>query len=179
MRENFTVARLRPAEMTEIERVREIERASASRFIGIGMVELAEDEPTAAETLARRISTGGLVVASDEAGAPVAFVMFREIDGCAYIEQLDVLPSHAGKRIGAALIDEVEARAREASWPALLLSTFKDVPWNAPYYRRLGFADVPDAELSDALRRIRAEHEARGLDETRRVFMRRQVARSA
>ena len=99
------------------------------------MVELAEDEPTAAEILVHRISTGGLLVASDEAGSPVAFVMFREVDGCAYIEQTDVLPSHAGKRIGAALIDEVEERAREASWPALLLSTFKDVPWNAPYYR--------------------------------------------
>lgn len=173
------VARIRPAETTEVERVREIERASATRFLAIGMVDLAEDEPTPAETLVRRIATGGLLVATDEAGSPVAFVMFREVDGCAYIEQIDVLPSHAGKRIGAALIDEVEARARDHSWPALLLSTFVDVSWNAPYYRRLGFRDVPDADLSDALRRIRAEHQARGLDETRRVFMRRPVARSA
>jgi hypothetical protein len=45
------------------------------------------------------------------------------------------------------------------------------VPFNAPYYRRLGFEDVE--ALTPAMAEIRAEHEARGLDETQRVFMRR------
>jgi hypothetical protein len=54
-----------------------------------------------------------------------------------------------------------------------LLSTFRDVPWNAPYYRRLGFTDIVDAALSPALLQIRQEHIERGLDETRRVFMRK------
>lgn len=43
------------------------------------------------------------------------------------------------------------------------------------YYRRLGFADVADDALTPAMRAIREEHLARGLDETARVFMVRDV----
>jgi hypothetical protein len=63
--------------------------------------------------------------------------------------------------------------ARERGLAALTLSTFKDVPFNAPYYARLGFAVVE--KLTPGMAAIRAEHEARGLDETARVFMRRAV----
>lgn len=58
-----------------------------------------------------------------------------------------------------------------------MLSTFRDAPWNAPYYARLGFSIVDDATLDDMLREIRAHHVALGLDETQRVFMRADVRR--
>lgn len=164
--------RLRGAMTSEIERVRLIESASATRFLGTARAALAEDEPTDAATLAARIASGGLLVAEED-GAVVAFVMFREVEGCGYIEQIDVLPSHERRGIGARLIEAVADLARERGWPALTLSTFKDVPFNAPYYRRLGFADVE--ALTPAMLAIRAEHEARGLDESMRVFMRRAV----
>jgi len=164
--------RLRGAKTSEIERVRAIERASATRFLGTARAALAEDEPTDAATLAARIASGGLLVA-EEGGEAVAFVMFREVEGCAYVEQIDVAPSHERRGIGARLIEAVADLARERGWPALTLSTFKDVPFNAPYYRRLGFAEVE--ELTPAMLAIRAEHVARGLDESMRVFMRREV----
>ncbi|RZK84470.1 MAG: GNAT family N-acetyltransferase [Methylobacterium sp.] len=164
--------RLRAATTSEIERVREIERASASRFVGTARAALADDEPTDAATLAQRIGAGGLLVAEQD-GEAVAFVMFRQVEGCGYIEQIDVLPSHERLGIGARLIEAVGEVARGRGWPALTLSTFKDVPFNAPYYRRLGFADVE--VLTPGMAEIRAEHEARGLDEASRVFMRRAV----
>ena len=163
---------IRPACADEIERVREIERVSATRFFGTDRAWLAEDEPTDARTLAERIGSGGLLVAT-EADGPIAFVMFRLVEGCAYVEQIDVLPSHARRGIGAALLEAVAGVARARGWPALTLSTFKDVPFNAPYYARLGFAVVE--ELTPGLAKVRAEHEARGLDETARVFMQRKV----
>lgn len=163
---------IRPARADEIERVRDIERLSATRFLGTERAALADDEPTDAAILAARIGEGGLLVAA-EAGAPVAFVMFRPVEGCAYVEQIDVAPSHARRGIGARLLDVVADLAGARGWPALTLSTFKDVPFNAPYYARLGFAEV--GELTPGLVEIRAEHEARGLDETARVFMRREV----
>lgn len=172
-------ARVRLATREEAGRLREIERASAARFIPIGMPALAADEPTDVATLHQRSAAGRLLVSEDERRAPIGFVMFREVDGCAYIEQIDVLPAHAGRRLGAALIDAVEAVAVREGWPALLLSTFSEVPWNAPYYRRLKFEDLPDATLAPALLEIRAEHIKRGLDETLRVFMRRPVTRTA
>lgn len=163
---------IRPARADEIDRVRQIERASATRFLGTDLTWLADDEPTDAATLAARIGEGGLLIAAD-ADVAVAFVMFREAEGYAYVEQIDVLPSHARLRIGAALLDAVASVARVRGWSALTLSTFKDVPFNAPYYARLGFAEVET--LTPGMAQIRAEHEARGLDETARVFMRREV----
>ncbi|MBP6879037.1 MAG: GNAT family N-acetyltransferase [Phenylobacterium sp.] len=163
---------IRPARADEIERVREIERVSATRFLGTDRAWLAEDEPTDAGTLAERIGAGRLLVAAD-GEVPVAFVMFRPLEGCAYVEQIDVAPSHARRGIGADLLEAVAALARARGWPAMTLSTFKDVPFNAPYYARLGFELVE--RLTPGLAKIRAEHEARGLDETARVFMQRKV----
>jgi predicted N-acetyltransferase YhbS len=101
--------------------------------------------------------------------------MFEPQPARIYVQELDVLTSHAGRRIGAALIEQVAQLARARRLPQLVLSTFRDVPWNAPYYRRLGFRDIAQAELDAALIARRDAHIARGLDESKRVFMRRDV----
>jgi len=164
---------LREARTEDIEAIRAIERASAQRFIRL-MDALAADEPTPREVLAARMATEGLLVAAD-AEAPVAFVMFRPVEDGLYIEQIDVLPAFAGQRIGARLLDAATDTARTRGLGALTLSTFRDVPWNAPWYRRLGFIDIADAALTPGLLEIREEHLARGLDETARTFMHRPI----
>lgn len=58
---------------------------------------------------------------------------------------------------------------------ALTLTTFSDVPWNRPYYERLGFRVLDEVELSPGLRRIRREEAQRGLDRWGRVAMRRRL----
>jgi len=61
---------------------------------------------------------------------------------------------------------------------SVTLSTFRDVPWNQPFYARLGFEIVPPAQFSPALRAIVEDETRRGLDPRRRVVMRRDPARS-
>lgn len=162
---------LRYAQPDEIETVRAIERASARRFVGV-MDDLVEDPPTPALILADRIAAGGLLTAVLDQTL-VAFVMFRPVEDSLYVEQIDVLPAFAGQRIGAALLDAVTDKAMARGLGALTLSTFRDIPWNAPWYRRLGFADIADDGLTPGLLEIRHEHLARGLDESQRVFMHR------
>jgi len=157
----------RAARPHEIETIRALERASAQRFVGL-MDALAADQPSPAQILAIRIADGGLIVAV-EGGAVVGFVMFRRVEARAYVEQLDVLPAFAGRGIGAALLDQAAEHARAAGLEGLSLSTFREVPWNAPYYRRLGFVEV--TVLTPGMVAIRQEHLARGLDEDARVFM--------
>ena len=41
--------------------------------------------------------------------------------------------------LGALLIEHVDGWAREQRLDGLSLTTFVEVPWNAPYYERLGF----------------------------------------
>jgi GNAT superfamily N-acetyltransferase len=93
------------------------------------------------------------------AHATVGFVMFEPQPARFYIQELDVLTAHAGQRIGAALIEQVATLARAQQVTALTLSTFREVPWTAPYCRWPGFVDIDEA----------------GLDESKRVFMRREL----
>ena len=110
-----------------------------------------------------------------DAGQPVAFVQFAIVDGGAYIEEIDVLPAHAGHRLAARLIDAVDVWARSQGLPILTLSTFSTIPWNAPYYRRLGFRDM--GHLGPGLAAIRERHRALGLKDEQRAFLWRPVAR--
>ena len=72
-------------------------------------------------------------------------------DDRAHLEQVSVHPAHAGRRIGARLIDAVLGWAHDRGDRQLTLTTFADVPWNAPYYERLGFRPLPDAALAPQL----------------------------
>ena len=75
--------------------------------------------------------------------------------------------------------------ARSASWArrkghsSLTLITFRHLPWNAPFYEKLGFVRLRSAELSAGLAKlIEAEGEA-GIDVARRIGMRLTLAESA
>ncbi|WP_322027862.1 GNAT family N-acetyltransferase [Burkholderia sp. BCC1977] len=168
--------RIRPATREDAAAMAAVEVAAARRFRDIGMLDIAEGEPTDAADVLARIDDGRAYVATDEAGTCVGFAFYRLLDAQRlYLEELDVAPSHAGQRIGARLIERIMTRAAQDGIAQVVLSTFRDAPWNAPYYARLGFRIIDDASLDDALHAIRAHHVARGLDETRRVFMRADV----
>lgn len=89
-----------------------------------------------------------------------------------HIEQVTVHPRAARRGVGRALIGYAAGRAREEGATALTLTTFADVPWNAPYYARVGFRPLADAGLTPALRAIRAHEAEPGLDRWPRLCMR-------
>jgi hypothetical protein len=51
------------------------------------------------------------------------------------------------------------------------LTTFRHLPWNAPFYQKVGFRILEKANLDEQLAEI-LEEEAKGLDITKRVAMR-------
>ena len=106
------------------------------------------------------------------AGRPcIGFARLEELDGGAHLEQLAVLPAHAGRGTGRALVEASKDWARHAGYPWITLTTFADVPFNAPFYATCGFETV--REPSPALLAIRNHEAAIGLDQVgRRVPMR-------
>ena len=78
--------------------------------------------------------------------------------------------------LGSRLVERVAGWARERGAPALTLTTYAEVAWNAPYYERLGFRRLADDELTPGLRAIRAAEAERGLDRWPRVGMRRELS---
>jgi GNAT superfamily N-acetyltransferase len=157
--------------------LREIELDAGRAFVAIGMPEIAADEPLSVTELERFVRSGHAWVAVDSSDHPVGYIVSDVVDGCAHIEQVSVAPACARRGIGAALINHLEAGAAAENRPALTLTTFRDVPWNAPYYARLGFAVLRPAEQGPELR-ARVELEANAIpSDAARVAMRRPIGR--
>jgi len=135
---------IRPPAADELGRLVEIEAAAGRAFADHGMPEIAADDPGSPEEL-EPYRAAGLAWVAAEGDGPVAYLLAAEVDGCLHVEQVSVDPARAGRGIGAALIDHVAGIARADGRPALTLTTFRDIPWNAPYYARLGFAELPRA----------------------------------
>lgn len=71
-------------------------------------------------------------------------------------------PALQRQGVGRRLIGAVAEEAKRQGAGRLTLTTFIEVPWNAPYYRRLGFRPLEDARLTAALRRHLDEDLAHG-----------------
>ncbi len=167
--------RIRAVGTDELTLLQDIERAAGRCFHDIGMPEIAEDEPLPAGELARYQRTGLAWVAVDTADAPVAYLIADHVDGNLHVEQVSVHPDRARRGIGRSLLDHLAQHARAAGVPALTLTTFTDVPWNAPYYARCGFRPLDDSALGPGLREVRRQEAAHGLDRWPRVCMRRDL----
>lgn len=166
---------IRPAVADDLPVLREIERAAGEPFRDLGMVAVAEDEPPSIAELDAFQRDGRAWVVSDDADRPVAYLLVAVVDGNAHVEQVSVHPRHARRGLGRALLDTAESWARRQGFPAVTLTSFADVPWNGPYYERLGFRVLDEAQVTQGLRRIRQEEAAKGLDAWPRVCMRRSV----
>jgi putative acetyltransferase len=107
---------------------------------------------------------------------PVGFAHVTLLEwGAAHLTELDVHPAHGRRGLGRRLVETVCAWAGAAGMHAVTLTTFRDVPWNMPFYARLGFEEIPPRALGRALREILDEEARHGFDPARRVAMRRPV----
>ena len=93
--------------------------------------------------------------------------------GNAHLHEIDVHPDHGRRGLGTKLIMALCEWARAAGFAAVTLTTFREVPWNMPFYARLGFREIPREELSPALLSVLQNEVSRALDPDRRVAMRR------
>jgi GNAT superfamily N-acetyltransferase len=153
--------------------LQDIEIAAGRQFRDVGLPEIADSDPPRDEELAGAVA---LLVAVDDTGALVGYARIELLDDHAHLEQLSVLPEVQGQGVGTQLLDAVAAWARELGHEEVTLTTFRDVPFNAPLYARRGFVEVPEAEWTGELRSLLAEEASHGLDPLLRVVMRRRLA---
>ena len=93
-------------------------------------------------------------------------------DDLPHLDELDVDPSHGRRGLGTALVRAVCKWAAVSGYIMLTLTTFRDVPWNFPFYTRLGFVEIPREALRPELSNVASEEARRGLDPNTRVAMR-------
>lgn len=160
---------IREARHDELISLQEIERAAGELFRSIGMAAIADDEPLPAGELARYVTAGRAWVAGFD--GVIGYLIADLVDGNVHIEQVSVDPRFARRGVGRRLIEEAAGHGKRIGARGLTLTTFADVAWNAPYYRRCGFAVMPDEAVGPELRVVREHEVAVGLDRWPRVCM--------
>jgi GNAT superfamily N-acetyltransferase len=162
---------IRGAQAEDLPLLPKVEVAAGAVFRDLGMHAVANSTPPTLGELQTWQEADGLLVSVDGDDLPVAYLKIGPIDDYGHIEQVSVHPSHARRGIGRRLIDAADGWAEQRDLAGLTLTTFTEVPWNGPYYQRLGFRVLADEEMTDGLRRIRADEAACGLDRWPRVAM--------
>lgn len=166
---------IRAAQPGDISGIRDIEGAAGELFREIGMDAIAADPPSSEAELAPYLCEGRAWVGTDTADNPIAYILVDVIDAGAHIEQVTVHPVYSRKGLGSSLIDHVERWAAGCGLNAMTLTTFRDVPWNAPYYERLGFLPVPEQTWPNGLRKVVQSEVQHRLNAWPRVVMRKEI----
>lgn len=162
--------RIEAADASHIPFLNDIERTAATLFPAGSIPDWVLTDNVPEATLVDALKDNALWVAVDGSNVPVGYGFVQFIDGIALLAQLDVHPDHGRKGLGTALVAKLAEVAYQRGAAALYLTTFAHVQWNAPFYARLGFVALSDAEQPSLLRDILKEERSRGLVD--RVAMR-------
>jgi GNAT superfamily N-acetyltransferase len=157
----------REAKTDELSSLPDVEHAAGMMYLQTPHANFAHG-PNVTRNLDFSLYRAWVAVHEDEV---VAFAVVRVFGEFAHLHELDVHPDHARRGIGRQLIETVGRWAHEQGCIKLTLTTFSDVPWNGPYYSRLGFAVVHEQALSSHLRKILDGEAAAGFPMKSRVAM--------
>jgi GNAT superfamily N-acetyltransferase len=148
-----------------------VERRASIRFADSGMRSLAEGPTLPAELLARQQALGLVWVAGDP---PVGFALALAFTAGLHLHEVSVIPAAGGRGLGSALVEEVSAEAARRGLREVTIVTFRDIPWNGPWYRRLGFRPSTAAARRPEIAALLEEERRTGLAALGpRVVMRR------
>jgi len=163
--------RIAPAREQHLPDLPAIELGAAQLLVGHA-TESALNETTDLCHFRQAVTGGRLWVAlADE--TPVGFVHVVLLpSGAPHLEEIDVLPSHGRRGVGRRLVEVACNWTARQGHAALTLTTFRDVPFNMPFYASCGFLEVPAVDLDAELTAMVELEAKRGLDPSRRVVMR-------
>lgn len=141
---------IRLAVREEFTRLNQIKIASAVRFSSDDVPEPYKSTHTVPEDIMIQAHAKEMLwVASDRKDFPVGYALLEENEGTIVLYQVDVLPEHGQRGLGKLLVERAISRARELGYSELYLTTFRHLPWNAPFYEKLGFTFPSPCEVPE------------------------------
>ncbi|MCW2583872.1 MAG: GCN5-related N-acetyltransferase [Klenkia sp.] len=150
---------VRRATAADLQQLPAVESAADALFLPLGV----EDLPAPASAAHRAASWQVLVVPVPGRDDQVAgFAVLELLDGDVHLEQLSVHPAHGRQGLGGALLRAVVQAAEQHGARRVTLCTYRDVPWNRPFYARHGWHVLE--EPTAALAALREHERALGLD---------------
>ena len=136
---------------------------------------LADADGLSAERYREIIADGWSWVAESDPGHPMAFAAATREGEELHIWEFDVRIDCQRRGIGRTLLQRFIAEAAAAKIRAVTLTTFRDLPWNAPFYQSVGFDVVAPDRLDPRLAAVLADETAKGLPAARRCAMRMKI----
>ncbi len=165
--------RISPAVPGDAVHLPEIEKSAAAAFRSIpDLAYLAEGAVMSVAEHEALIAKGNVWIAKSAEGTSMGFLSSERFGSVLHIHELSVHASFQGGGIGRQLIETAQSWATEKQLSGITLTTFSDVPWNAPFYERLGFQRLDTSELSPRLAAILREEAHHGLPQDQRCAMR-------
>ncbi|MBP6122658.1 MULTISPECIES: GNAT family N-acetyltransferase [Providencia] len=150
---------IRLANVSDARLLPDIEKSAAQIFLGHekfswiaqGNVQTEQDHLNFIQRKMEWVAVNG----SDE---PIGFINVEKQANSLHICELSVCQQWQGQGIGKQLVNHIIDLALAQKIPAISLTTFCDIPWNAPYYQRLGFHIIKHENLTNELKSI-LQHE--------------------
>ena len=162
----------RPTSPADISALPAIERAAAQRFMLLPEFSWFAERIVLCADLNQHFISQAMSWLALADNRPVGFLLAEAHNASLFIVEFSLHLDWQGRGLGRRLMAYAIEQAREKGFSALTLTTFREVPWNAPWYARMGFEIVPEALLSDALRQKLREEAAHGLAAESRCAMR-------
>ncbi len=166
--------RIRLGSTDEIHKVAPLEQAAAEAFREIGMAAVA-DEPPIAESLLMQAAEERRFWVAVEYGVLKAYLLGDFLPKSLHIEQVTVHPDASRRGLGALMIESVSADPRSKERGLITLTSFANVPWNAPYYERIGFVEIPREEWPEGIAEKYDAEQGTNSAEWPRVVMQRVI----
>jgi GNAT superfamily N-acetyltransferase len=164
---------VRRASLADAAALPAIERSAAQLFrLDPPLARLADAEVPDAARHRQAIEQAYVWVAENSEGQLTGFVRAVDIDQHLHIEELSVSQAFQGQGTGRALVAAVIEQARVMQLNSVTLTTFRDLPWNAPFYQRMGFVELTLAQADRHLRDALQAEITHGFPPERRCAMR-------
>lgn len=169
---------IRPTLPADGPALADVSRRADALFAGYGFPEIADMAPAPAGEFAEFLASGPCLTAVLD-GRPVGFALLGEAVGMAWLREIAVDPDFGRRGIGSALLEAAASEAAAAGHARIGLTTFRAVPFNAPFYARQGFQEVlPGHGPPEWLAMVAAECPP-GIDPAARTLMVRRLAPAA
>ncbi len=124
---------LRLTQESDIALLPAIERSAARAFRQIpSLAWLADSEVISVARHHDYLETEHSLLAV-AAGQPVGFILTEPLDDALFIVEVAVHQAWQQQGIGRMLLERVIESARQMGYPTVTLTTFREVPWNAPF----------------------------------------------
>ncbi len=155
---------IRPSAASDLALIAAIEDSGAETFTAYGRPLADGSPPAPPDYWAPNHAAGLLWVADDADEGPIGFLAAKVTEDGLYVAEVDVVMARQRQGHGRRLMQTAIEAAKARGLPAVTLTTFRDIPWNAPFYASLGFVELSAAQMSGQLAAQIASEVARGFE---------------